>query len=179
MQFFLAKALYKTYNEHNRFAQYEPSMAPFYPLTGGMHIGSDYKVPVGTPIYAPAKGKMFTPIMSGPKGNVGIYSFNDPSGKNYGIEFCHLRFPVKAGNYNEGDIIGYTGATGTACVGPHLHTVQHLNTLVTANLNEISAANYNTNGSLAERQTAARNKVLQMLDAGKLVDTYKYFAPYI
>lgn len=67
---------------------------------------------------------MFKTEVSGPKGNVGIFIF-DHKGTTWGLELCHLRELPEKKLYREGDIIAYSGNTGAATTGAHLHAVLH------------------------------------------------------
>ena len=92
-----------------------------------MHLGIDWAVPVGTPIYAPAEGV----VVEGrerPQGSVegfGSWIWID-SQEFIGLDliFGHVqgdRTAVKAGDrVKAGDLLGYTGNEGTS-TGPHLH----------------------------------------------------------
>lgn len=84
----------------------------------GKHIGIDWACATGTPVYAPASGKV-----------VGAYTGNASLGNYLEIDmlgltwrFAHFNsLNVRSGqNINEGDLLGYSGATGLV-TGPHLH----------------------------------------------------------
>ncbi|UJP06018.1 MAG: M23 family metallopeptidase [Nitrosomonas sp.] len=84
------------------------------------HRGIDYAAPTGTPVKATANGIVqFSGSQKG-YGNLIILKHN---GK-YETAYGHLsRFATglsKGKRVNQGDIIGYVGATGMA-TGPHLH----------------------------------------------------------
>lgn len=168
MQYFL-KGQNELYNHQNYFnldVTGDPSMEAAYPKTH-RHAGCDYGCHVGTPIFAPADGTAVSATFSKVKGNVLIYSF-DYNGKNYGLEFCHLRELPATGPKKEGEIIGYTGATGSACFGAHLHSVMWLDTIVAKRYQEIFAA-----GQAGWREGSA--KIQQFISEGKLIDNYKFF----
>lgn len=79
------------------------------------HLGLDIICNTGTPVYAPFSGKAVSnPFLEG--GNVIDYYCN-----GLVMRFMHLSRIVKTGNCNGGDLIGYTGNTGTYTSGPHLH----------------------------------------------------------
>ena len=88
------------------------------------HSGLDFAVPTGTPIKAPAAGKVIL---------VGDYFFNGKTvfvdhGQGLISMFCHLSaINVKVGDELErGGHVGKVGATGRA-TGPHLHWNVSLN----------------------------------------------------
>lgn len=97
-----------------------------HPVTGlyKLHNGVDFGVPEGTPIIAPADGK------------VEVVNNSTTGGKQIVIRhnwfytgYAHLSQQlVSVGQQvKQGDIIGYTGSTGQV-TGPHLHfTVKALN----------------------------------------------------
>ncbi len=83
------------------------------------HPGYDYRVPIGTTVYAAASGKVIV-----------AHNVNDDAsgkwvrilhGNNYLTQYLHLNdIDVSVGqNVNEGDSIGHSGNTGG--VAPHLH----------------------------------------------------------
>ncbi|MDH5552386.1 MAG: peptidoglycan DD-metalloendopeptidase family protein [Nitrosomonas sp.] len=84
------------------------------------HRGVDYAAPTGTPIKATANG---TVSFAGTKGGYGKLVVLKHNGK-YDTAYGHLsRFAkgLRSGaRVNQGDVIGYVGATGLA-TGPHLH----------------------------------------------------------
>jgi len=84
------------------------------------HRGIDYVAPTGTPVRAVADAVVSFAGWQGGYGNIVILNHQRPYSTAYG----HLsRFApgVKPGKrINQGDIIGYVGATGLA-TGPHLH----------------------------------------------------------
>ncbi len=88
------------------------------------HSGLDIAAPTGTPILAPAAGKVVL---------VGDFYFNGQSifidhGQGLITMLCHLsRIDVKKGDdIKTGDAVGLVGATGRL-TGPHLHWTVSLN----------------------------------------------------
>lgn len=88
------------------------------------HSGLDFAVPAGTPVKAPAAGRVTL---------VGDYFFNGRTvfvdhGQGLVSMFCHLsRVDVKTGDeLPRGAVLGRVGATGRA-TGPHLHWNVSLN----------------------------------------------------
>lgn len=78
------------------------------------HIGLDFIVPVGTPIYAVFDGSISNSVgVDG--GNTVVLS----NGVN-SVRCLHLSKHVTPGKVKQGDIIGYSGNTGKS-TGPHVH----------------------------------------------------------
>lgn len=82
------------------------------------HTGIDWGAPLGTPIYAPANGKIRSTVFDKIYGNQTILDF----GGGYSSMFGHQSgFAVKPGQMvKQGQLIGYVGSTGNS-TGPHLH----------------------------------------------------------
>lgn len=91
--------------------------AGFGNLTGQPHIGQDYLLPSGKPVYAIASG-MTKSSTGNQSGNMVTLVTN----RGLSVRYMHLsRFvPASNGNVARGQIIGYTGNTGTS-TSPHLH----------------------------------------------------------
>lgn len=83
-----------------------------------MHKGIDYSIPEETRVYATADGSVQTVLSSGTQGGTITLSHNN----NYTTTYGNLsKTIVSQGNrVKRGDIIGYSGNTGTSFL-PHLH----------------------------------------------------------
>ena len=88
------------------------------------HAGLDFAVATGTPIKAPAAGKVIL---------IGDYFFNGKTvfvdhGQGFISMFCHMsQIDVKVGDtLGRGALVGLVGATGRA-TGPHMHWNVSLN----------------------------------------------------
>ncbi|MBT8763823.1 M23 family metallopeptidase [Desulfohalobiaceae bacterium Ax17] len=96
------------------------------PFTGRreFHKGLDISGPVGTPIYAPADGKV---VFTGKDGSYGISLVID-HGLGITTRYAHLsRYVVKKKQkVTRGEIIAYMGNSGRS-TGPHLHYEVRLN----------------------------------------------------
>lgn len=119
---------FKTYNSTNPMGQYNPE---FYPKTKH-HLGSDFKVPLGTPIKAPCDGVMVKAVFNSARGNTGIFVFTY-EGTEWGLELCHLKQLPSLGIRKQGEDIASTGNTGSATTGAHLHVTLHKDAMVTKN----------------------------------------------
>jgi hypothetical protein len=91
--------------------------AGFGNLTGQKHIGQDYLLPVGKPVYAIASG-----ITKSSTGNQSGNMVTLVTNRGLSVRYMHLNsfVPASNGNVARGQIIGYTGNTGTS-TSPHLH----------------------------------------------------------
>ena len=92
-----------------------------------VHPGTDYAVPIGTPVYATAPGTVVRADESPTLGNVvyvksGQVSFlQQPLGNAYTTYAHGSSLVVSVGNrVNTGDLIMYSGNTGKS-TGPHVH----------------------------------------------------------
>jgi hypothetical protein len=91
--------------------------AGFGNLTGRPHLGQDYILPTGKPIYAIADGIT--------KSSKGVHAGNMVTlvtNRGLSVRYMHLSKFVQASNgrVSRGQVIGYTGNTGTS-TAPHLH----------------------------------------------------------
>jgi murein DD-endopeptidase MepM/ murein hydrolase activator NlpD len=94
--------------------------SPFGRRSGRMHEGIDMKVPSGTPVIAAAGGDVTFVGRSRGYGNVIVIEH----GQGYSTTYAHLSgfaSELRRGRrVRDGEIIGYSGATGNATT-PHLH----------------------------------------------------------
>lgn len=83
-----------------------------------LHRGVDFGVPTGTPVYAPAAGRVVEPVNDGSFGVAVALEHED----GWVTIYAHLsRAAVAPGQVvREGDLLGWSGATGMV-TGPHLH----------------------------------------------------------
>ncbi|WP_051786250.1 peptidoglycan DD-metalloendopeptidase family protein [Endozoicomonas numazuensis] len=92
-----------------------------HPITGQVrpHRGTDWAVPVGTAVYAPADGVIVKAQKNHPAAGTFIEMRN---GRRFVTRYLHLsQLDVKEGQQvRKGDTIGRTGNTGLS-TGPHLH----------------------------------------------------------
>ena len=158
MRYFL-EDFEKTHNKEWLFGAF-PAWE-YYPSTG-THIGTDFKVVVGTSIFAPSDGEMFRIEYNQYKGNTGIFIFKH-NGIEWGLELCHLKEQPKKGEYREGEIIAYSGNTGSATTGAHLHAVLHRNATVTKHYLELRS----------------RADFLRLHSEGAVVDCFGWFCDNI
>lgn len=87
-------------------------------LGRSMHYGMDYACGVGTPVYAANSGTVCLSLFDNAGGNmIGINGDHELS------RYAHLsQRLVKVGDkVKAGDLIGYSGNTGSATTGAHLH----------------------------------------------------------
>lgn len=86
----------------------------------GYHTGVDYAMTTGTPIYAPEPGTVTNGDGRASADGRGYFVLVQGDS---GTQHClyHLNSPgVASGKVAEGQLVGYSGATGKA-TGPHLH----------------------------------------------------------
>lgn len=85
----------------------------------GKHLGTDYAVAIGAPVYMPASGTVRSVLTTYDVGKQIEVSGDD----GYYYRFLHLsRQDVAVGqNLAEGQLIGLSGDTGAGSTGPHLH----------------------------------------------------------
>lgn len=145
---------FATYVASNPFGQNDPT---FYPLTHH-HIGSDFAVPIGTQIVTPCEGEVAKVVFNAARGNTAIFLFTI-DGQDWGVEFCHLRELPSLGTFKEGDVIAFSGNTGTACTGPHVHVTLHKGGYVTKDYELLTS----------------ESAYISLWRTGQLVDPYLWF----
>lgn len=97
--------------------RYGSSVNPLYG-SSGFHPGIDLAISSGTPIRAPADGKVVLAEAYGGYGNFTILDHGNGIGTCYGHQTA---FAVQEGEFvTKGQVIGYVGSTGYS-TGPHLH----------------------------------------------------------
>ena len=86
------------------------------------HQGIDIGVPMNTPVYAPANGRVTLADWYGGYGKCIQLNNGTINGKAVSSLFGHLNswVPKKGDLVYKGDLIGYVGSTGVS-TGPHLH----------------------------------------------------------
>jgi GH25 family lysozyme M1 (1,4-beta-N-acetylmuramidase) len=82
------------------------------------HLGSDYSAAKGTPLYAPFDGEIIKRFWGVEGGNTIWFK---PSGQNVIIRLLHLSAFNARGKVKSGQIIGYTGNSGSLTKVAHLH----------------------------------------------------------
>jgi murein DD-endopeptidase MepM/ murein hydrolase activator NlpD len=91
------------------------------PRDGGrVHLGEDYPMPVGTPIYAPRAGVAVA--VNNPSGSFGTYVCIDIPHCPWYMLFAHCERAVVGPGEDvvAGQVVAYSGNTGLS-TGPHVH----------------------------------------------------------
>lgn len=90
--------------------------------TRRLHRGTDFGDPCGTPVRAPASGRVSSAGAAGSAGNRIILDHGVVDGTSLGTVYMHLQgFAVRSGErVDRGEVIGYVGTTGSS-TGCHLH----------------------------------------------------------
>jgi murein DD-endopeptidase len=84
----------------------------------GVHNGTDFPVPVGTPIFCPANGEVYKVFKNHrTMGNAVYFKFNDIP---FHMRLLHLRECPPVRSYTQGEVMAYSGDSGDS-TGPHLH----------------------------------------------------------
>lgn len=86
----------------------------------GVHNGTDFGCPIGTPVYAPTEGVVYRRSDKHASLGTHLYFTFAVKGKVYYMRVLHLSKAEIIGWYKAGEVIGYTGNTGDSS-GPHLH----------------------------------------------------------
>jgi murein DD-endopeptidase MepM/ murein hydrolase activator NlpD len=135
-----------------------------HPLLGysKMHVGVDFGAPPGTPIKASGNGAVEYAGRNGSYGNV--VRIKHPDG--YETLYAHmsrLAENIAAGTkVNQGQIIGYVGATGRA-TGPHLHYEVRLNNKPVNPLKVRVAGGRQLQGEILKAFLEHKNSILAMM----------------
>jgi len=90
------------------------------------HTGTDYAAPTGTPIRAPADGKVVFRGRKGGYGNAVILEHGGGITTLYGHLSGFAKTAANGRRVSQGDVIGFVGATGLA-TAPHLHYEYRIN----------------------------------------------------
>ncbi len=85
------------------------------------HLGTDYIVPEGTPVYAPYDCEIIKMGDFPEGGNTIHVRFEHKKYGNLIMRCMHLEKMSPKGKYKKGDILAYSGNTGKYTEGPHLH----------------------------------------------------------
>ena len=99
-------------------SRFGPRVSPF---TGkkALHAGLDIGAPRGTPVYAPASGKVVVAAYDARMGKFVRIDHGFGIETTYGhLSKIHVKYGMKV---NRGDPIGLVGSTGKFSTGPHLH----------------------------------------------------------
>jgi murein DD-endopeptidase MepM/ murein hydrolase activator NlpD len=95
--------------------------------TRRLHAGTDFRAYCGTPIRAAASGTVISAGWAGGYGNRIVIDNGTLRGESVATSYNHLsRYAVRGGHVSRGQVIGYSGTTGssTAC---HLHFEVYVN----------------------------------------------------
>jgi len=86
-----------------------------------LHSGLDFGVPCGTPVHAAASGDIISAGWSGGYGNHLVIDHGLVRGVGLATTYNHLTsFARTGGHVSRGQLVGYSGTTGTS-TGCHLH----------------------------------------------------------
>ncbi|MEO7942529.1 MAG: peptidoglycan DD-metalloendopeptidase family protein [Marmoricola sp.] len=95
-----------------------------HPIYGywGLHDGTDFSAPCGTPNHAAASGTVISEFWSDVYGNRLYLDLGQVNGKNMTVIYNHLTsYRVSTGAHvKRGEVVGYAGTTGWS-TGCHLH----------------------------------------------------------
>jgi murein DD-endopeptidase len=89
------------------------------PFTGAYsgHNGTDFAIPVNTPLYSPASGTITSSFTNSAGGNQVVITHNN--GIKTGYAHLNSKFP-KGTKLKKNELFAYSGNTGRS-TGPHLH----------------------------------------------------------
>lgn len=90
----------------------------WYPRTGH-HLGTDYAVPEGTPVYAPYAGEVTAVGTHDDLGHYCHFRYTHDE-KTFEERWTHLKAVPRVGKYPRAAVVAYSGNTGLS-TGPHLH----------------------------------------------------------
>jgi murein DD-endopeptidase MepM/ murein hydrolase activator NlpD len=86
-----------------------------------LHAGMDFAVGCGTPVHAAASGRIISAGWGGGYGNRIVVGHGIERGVSLATTYNHLsRIIVHGGSVSRGELIGYSGTTGSS-TGCHLH----------------------------------------------------------
>jgi murein DD-endopeptidase MepM/ murein hydrolase activator NlpD len=86
-----------------------------------LHAGMDFAVACGTPVHAAASGRIISAGWGGGYGNRIVVGHGIERGVSLATTYNHLsRIVVSGGSVRRGELIGYSGTTGSS-TGCHLH----------------------------------------------------------
>lgn len=90
--------------------------------SGSYHAGTDFPVPLNTPVYSPCDGEVVAVTSLTTSYGKHIKIRATVNGSTVYIRYCHLNsFAVNVGDkVTSGQLIAYSGSTGNS-TGPHLH----------------------------------------------------------
>ena len=92
-----------------------------------LHAGTDFGVPCGTPVHAPAAGTIVRAGWAGGFGNQILIDHGRVHGRQLASSVNHLsRILRHGGHVHRGQLIGYSGTTGLS-TGCHLHFEVYVN----------------------------------------------------
>ncbi|WP_019626242.1 peptidoglycan DD-metalloendopeptidase family protein [Thioalkalivibrio sp. ALJT] len=137
-----------------------------HPVTGRIapHHGTDFAMPIGTPILAPADGRV-TRVENHPHAGRFIVIEH---GQGYSTRYLHLdRQLVRPGQTVErGDRIALSGNTGRS-TGPHLHYEIHVNNRPQNPMRVALPESDSLEGDELDRFKSISQTLLAQLDAGQ------------
>ena len=94
-----------------------PISSPFGRRASGMHLGTDFAVPIGTPVRAPQDGVI---LKTGSDNMNGIFVQIDSNGTIHSLLHLSKSKVTTGQQVQKGQVVGLSGNTGHS-TGPHLH----------------------------------------------------------